>query len=45
MASPLLSIVPAALEISHMLPTTTDITIKAGLVRSEVDCPVCGLPS
>ena len=45
MPSPLLSIVPAALEISHVLPTTNDVTIKASLVRSAVDCPECGLPS
>jgi hypothetical protein len=29
--SPLLSIVPAALEISYVLPTANDVTIKAGL--------------
>jgi hypothetical protein len=32
--SPLLSIVPAALEISRVLPTTEKVTIKAGLARS-----------
>ncbi len=43
--SPLLSIVPAALEISRVLPTTEDVTIEASLARSAVDCPDCGLPS
>ncbi len=43
--SPLLSIVPAALEINHVLPTAYDVTIDAGLARSVVDCPECGLPS
>ena len=45
MPSPLLSIVPAALEISYVLPTANDVTIEAGLVRSVVKCPDCGLPS
>ena len=45
MPSPLLSIVPAALEISQVLPTTNDVTIKAGLARGVVNCPECGLPS
>ena len=44
-SSPLLSIVPAGLEISRVLPTTEDVTVEAGLARSAVDCPDCGLPS
>ena len=43
--SPLLSIVPAALEISRVLPTTKDVTIEAGLAWSPVTCPACGLLS
>jgi transposase len=43
--SSLLSIVPAALEISRVLPTTADVTIEASLARSPVACPDCGLPS
>jgi transposase len=43
--SSLLSIVPASLEISRVLPTTSDVTIEASLARSPVDCPDCGLPS
>ena len=43
--SSLLSIVPAALKISRVLPTTADVTIEAGLARSAVDCPDCGMPS
>ena len=43
--SPLLSIVPAALEISRVLPTTEKVTIEAGLARSAVNCPDCGVPS
>jgi transposase len=43
--SPLLSTVPAALAISRVLPTTQDVTIEAGLVRSAVGCPDCGLLS
>jgi transposase len=43
--SPSLSIVPASLAISRVLPTTQDITIEAGLVRSAVGCPDCGLLS
>jgi transposase len=43
--SSLLSIVPASLEISRVLPTTSDVTIEAGLARGPVDCPDCGLPS
>ena len=43
--SSLLSIVPAALEISRVLPTTADVTIEASLARSPVTCPDCGLPS
>ena len=45
MPSPLLSIVPATLAISRVLPTIEDVTIEAGLARSAVDCPDCGLPS
>ncbi len=37
--------VPAALEISRVLPTTENVTIKAGLTRSAVNCPDCGVPS
>ncbi len=44
-SSPLLSIVPAALEIIRVLPTTEQVVIEAGLQRSTVDCPDCGLPS
>ena len=36
--SSLLSIVPAALEISRVLPTTADV-IEASLARSPVACP------
>jgi transposase len=43
--SSLLSIVPSALEISHVLPTHDHVTIEAGLQRSAVECPGCGLPS
>ena len=43
--SPLLSIVPAALKISRVLPTTENVTIETSLGRSAVDCPDCGLPS
>jgi len=43
--SPLLSIVPAALEISRVLPTAEDVIIEAGLARSPVNCPACGLLS
>jgi transposase len=42
---PLLSIVPAALEIIRVVPTTEHVTIEAGLARGAVDCPDCGLPS
>ena len=42
---PLLSIVPAALEIIRVLPTTEHVTIEARLARGAVDCPDCGLPS
>ena len=45
MPSPLLSIVPAALEISRVLPTAEDVIIEAGLARSPVNCPACGLLS
>ena len=44
-SSPLLSIVPAGLEISRVLPTTEDVTIEAGLARSVVNCPDCGQSS
>ncbi len=40
--SPLLSIVPVALEISRVLPTADDVTIEAGLARKPVNCPACG---
>lgn len=43
--SPLLSIVPSALEISRVLPTAVDVTIEASLARKPVSCPSCGLPS
>jgi transposase len=43
--SPLLSIVPAALEISRVLPTTEKVTIEADLARRAVNCPDCGVPS
>jgi transposase len=43
--SSLLSIVPATLKISRVLPTIADVTIEAGLTRSVVDCPDCGVPS
>ncbi len=43
--SPLLSIVPAALEISRVLPTAEDVTIEAALARRPVSCPACGLLS
>ena len=42
MLSPLLSIVPVALEISRVLPTADDVTIEAGLARKPVNCPACG---
>ena len=45
MPSPFLSIVPAALQISRVLPTVEDVTIEAGLARRPVSCPTCGLPS
>ena len=43
--SPLLSIVPAALKISRVVPTTKDVIVEAGLARSLVHCPTCGLSS
>ena len=43
--SPLLSIVPAALEISRVLPTAVDVAIEAGLARKPVCCPACGVLS
>ncbi|MGI4799696.1 MAG: ISL3 family transposase [Janthinobacterium lividum] len=45
MPSSLLSIVPAALKISRVVPTIKDVIVEAGLVRSSVHCPTCGLPS
>ena len=42
-SSSLLSIVPVGLEISRVLPTTEDVTVEAGLARSAVKCPDCGL--
>ena len=45
MPSPLLSIVPAALKISRVVPTINDVVVEAGLARSPVHCPTCGLPS
>ena len=45
MSSPLLSIVPAGLEISRVLPTPEDVTVEAGLARSAVNCPDCGQSS
>jgi transposase len=43
--SPLLSIVPAALEISRVLPTIKDVTVEARLARMPVTCPACSLLS
>lgn len=45
MPSPLLSIVPAGLKISQVLPTPHYVTIEAGLAQSAVVCPECNLPS
>ena len=45
MPSSLLSIVPAALKISRVAPTIKDVIVEAGLARSPVHCPTCGLPS
>ncbi len=45
MPSSLLSIVPAALKISRVVPTIKDVVVEAGLARSPVHCPTCGLPS
>jgi transposase len=44
-SSPLLSIVPATLKISRVLPTAVDVTIEASLARSAVDCLDCGMRS
>ena len=43
-SSPLLSIVPAGLEIIRVLPTTEHCTVEAG-IAGAVECPDCGLPS
>jgi len=43
--SSLLSIVPAALKISRVVPTIKDVIVEAGLARSLVHCPTCGLSS
>ena len=45
MPSSLLSIVPAALKIGRVVPTIKDVIVEAGLARSPVHCPTCGLPS
>lgn len=45
MPSSLLSIVPAALKISRVVPTLKHVIVEAGLARSPVHCPTCGLPS
>ena len=44
-SSSLLSIVPARLDISRIVPTVDHVTIEASLARSAVDCPGCGMPS
>ena len=41
----LLSALPKTLEITCVLPAADHVTIEAGLPRSIVDCPACGLPS
>ncbi len=41
----LLSALPETLEITCVLPAVDHVTIEAGLPRSAVDCPACGLPS
>lgn len=41
----LLSALPKTLEITCVLPAADHVTIEAGLPRSAVDCPACGLPS
>jgi len=37
--------VPAALKISRVVPTIKNVIVEAGLARSPVHCPTCGLPS
>ena len=41
----LLSMLPHTLELNAVLPTADHVTVEAGLPRSAVDCPACGLPS
>lgn len=41
----LLCALPKTLEITGVLPSADHVTIEAGLPRSAVDCPACGLPS
>lgn len=41
----LLSARPKTLEITCVPPAADHVTIEAGLPRSIVDCPTCGLPS
>jgi len=41
----LLSALPRTLELISVLPTVDHVTVEAGLPRSAVDCPSCGLPS
>ena len=43
--SPLLSILPRALELIRVSPTPDQVTIEAVLPRSTVNCPACGLLS
>ncbi|MDQ2764808.1 MAG: ISL3 family transposase [Pseudomonadota bacterium] len=43
--SSLLSALPHTLEVSCVLPTVDHVIIEAGLPRSAVECPSCGLPS
>jgi transposase len=43
--SSLLSALPRTLEVIGVLPTVDHVTIEAGMPRSAVDCPACGLAS
>ena len=43
--SSLLSIVPVALKVTRVTPTAEDVIVEAGLARSPVHCPTCGLSS
>jgi transposase len=43
--SSLLSKLPRTLELIAVLPAVDHVIVEAGLPRSAVDCPACGLPS